>query len=33
MIAAEHKSDSQLKQDTPYLTLIGELRGAYCEKF
>ena len=32
MTAAEHESDLKLSTDTPYLTLMGELWGACCEK-
>ena len=29
MIAAEYESDFNLTEDTSYLTLMGELRGAF----
>ena len=29
----EHKSDFELTINTPYLALMGELWGVYCEDF
>ena len=33
MVASERKSDFELKTDTPYLALTGELRSVCCEDF
>ena len=34
MTTEEHKSSNiSLTEDTPYLTLMGELWGVYCENF
>ena len=33
MTAAELKPDFKLATDTPYLALMGELWGVYCEDF
>ena len=30
---AEHKLEFRLTKDTPYLTLLGELWGVFCEDF
>ena len=32
-IQAEYKSDAGSTNDTPYLTLVGELWGAFCKYF
>ena len=31
MAAVEHKSDIELTKHTPYLALMGELWGVFCE--
>ena len=31
MIVAERESDIRITTDTPYLALMGELWGVYCE--
>ena len=33
MAAAEHKSDTELRKDTPYLALTDELWGVCYEDF
>ena len=33
MTEAEHKSETELTKDTPYLSLKGELLGVYCDDF
>ena len=29
----EHRADFELTKDSPYITLMGELWGIYCEYF